>query len=57
MQFFLDKYFLPVIAYLLFSICDFLGRVLSDLIKLVINNLNHIIYTILNISICLLLYK
>lgn len=32
----LDTYFLPVINYLLFSICDFLGRVMSNLIQMVI---------------------
>lgn len=32
---FLDIYFVPVITYLLFSIFDFLGRVIPNIIKLV----------------------
>ncbi|XP_027845609.2 equilibrative nucleoside transporter 1 isoform X1 [Aphis gossypii] len=34
-----DTYFLPVIAYLLFSTCDFLGRVMSNFIRLPINSI------------------
>lgn len=48
----LDTYFLPVIAYLLFSTCDFLGRVMSNFIRLVITNLlTKCIYNLSNLCI------
>ncbi|VVC24455.1 Equilibrative nucleoside transporter,Major facilitator superfamily domain [Cinara cedri] len=34
-----DIYFIPVINYLLFNICDFLGRILSNFLKLPLNSI------------------